>query len=178
MSNNAYGVTIKETYKDYSPPVSARKTVSRLLSGIPNTHLFGLKAIVLTNSGSISGERKRKKTRYKKKKVLLSDCRGLYHQKWSNEPAWIELFVDNICNRYPSWLLKIRFFSDSLFSEVLFHELGHHIHKTQVPEHKEREDIAEKWEKTLNQKYFRRRYWYLMLFLFPVWLLLKLFKKM
>ena len=47
------------------------------------------------------------------------------------------------------------------FSEVLFHEIGHHIHKTQAPEFKEREDVAESWEKRLCKIYFRKRYWYL-----------------
>jgi hypothetical protein len=47
-----------------------------------------------------------------------------------------------------------------VLGEVLFHEIGHHIHYTQAPEFREREDVAEDWKKRLSKIYFRKRYWY------------------
>jgi len=59
-------------------------------------------------------------------------------------------------------MLKAPYFADNALGEVLFHEIGHHIHTTQAPEFKECEDVAEKWRKRLTRIYFRKRYWYLL----------------
>jgi len=91
----------------------------------------------------------------------MAECRALYHEKWKGEPAWIEIFVDNLLEGQPTWLLFVPLFRDIVFSEVLFHELGHHIHKTLAPSHTEREDLAEKWKRRLEHHYYRRTYWYL-----------------
>ena len=39
--------------------------------------------------------------------------------------------------------------------EVLFHEIGHHIHTTVRREHREREDVADVWKLRLVRNYFR-----------------------
>jgi len=46
--------------------------------------------------------------------------------------------------------------------EVLFHEIGHHIHHTVCPEHDDKEDDADSWEKKLSSVAIRRYYWYRM----------------
>ena len=158
-----HGITIEEAFKDFVPPVSARKVVDRLLSGVPQKYLFGLKTVVLTNAAGLSHDRRRRKTRSRKRKVAIRECRGLYHRKWKNEPAWIEIFVDNLCAGWPIWVLRIPPCRDIAFAEVLFHELGHHIHKTRAPEYDEREDVAEKWERQLTHIYLWPKYWYIML---------------
>jgi len=157
--------------------VYAQRTVSRLLCGIPGKYVSGIKTVVLTNAGGLSHDRRKQKTLSRKRKVLIRESRGLYHQKWQNEPAWIEVFVDNICQGWPSWLLRIPFLLDLAFADMVFHELGHHIQKTQVPEFKEREDVADKWSKRLSRHYFWRRYWYLMPLLFGLAFILKLFRR-
>ena len=45
-------------------------------------------------------------------------------------------------------------------SDVLYHEIGHHIHKVDRPEHEEREDVAEKWKRKLRVQFFRKHFWY------------------
>lgn len=88
-------------------------------------------------------------------------CRGLYHPAWRGEPAWIELFVDTVVESTPRPLLRLPPWRDLEVASVLFHELGHHIHDTHDPEHREPEVVAEAWCVRLSRAYFRRRYWYL-----------------
>jgi hypothetical protein len=94
----------------------------------------------------------------------------VYHHKWNGEPAWIEIFIDNILSNIVGggvfW--KIKFVQDIFLSEVLFHEIGHHIHKTMAPDHSEREDNADKWGARLSKHYGFRAYWYLVPILVPL----------
>lgn len=173
-----HGVTIEEAFKDFIPPVNARKVVDRLLSGVPQKYLSGLKTVVLTNAGGFSHTRRRRKTRSRRRKVAIRECSGLYHRKSRGAPARIEIFVDNLCAGWPSWVLRISLCRDVAFAEVLFHELGHHIHKTQAPEHKEREDVAEKWERQLTDIYLWPKYWYIMIPARLVALTLKPFQRL
>ena len=175
MAKN-HGVAVEEAYKDFVCPVNAPKAVERLLSGIPKQYLSGLGSVVLTNTGGLSRGRRRQKTRSRKRRVAIPDARGLYHQEWRGTPAWIEIFVDNVLGEWPAWELRIPFFRDMAIAEVLFHELGHHIHRTQAPEYKEREDVAEKWERRLVRTYFWPKYWYIVLPLRLVGLVLKPFQ--
>ena len=129
----------------------------------PEKYLQGLESIRLTNAASLSRRDRRGKTKWKGKKVKLADCRG-----WcSYDPSRIVLIINNIYGPEPKWYLSIGFLSDFLLGEVFFHELGHHIHKTQSPKYGERENIADKWEKWLKWRYLGRRYWYILLPLKP-----------
>ena len=85
--------------------------------------------------------------------------RGLYHAQWKGTPAWIEMFVNNIVEAFPPMLFRVPLFRDMVFAEVLYHEVGHHIHRTVRPEYQEREDVADKWRGVLWWSFFRRRYW-------------------
>jgi hypothetical protein len=49
-------------------------------------------------------------------------------------------------------------------SDVLYHEIGHHIHAVHEPTYQQREDIANCWRRELWRQFLRKRYWYL----FPV----------
>jgi len=154
-----HNVEIVEAYRTYSPPAWVRSTVDRILSGVPAGYLSGLRTVVLTDAGGLNYDRRRAKTRSRRKKLKISESRGLYHRKWNGEPAWIELFVDNIVPWYGrmTWL---RFIRDFAIGEVLAHEVGHHIHSTKAPEFREREDVADKWSRKLLVPYLMRRYWY------------------
>jgi hypothetical protein len=171
-------ITIREIYSRWSPPIDASKTVARLIEGLPSQYLVGIRTIVLTDAAGLNHEERRAKTWTRGKKVPIRQCRGLYHHASNMESAWIELFVDNIVISYPSGLLRIPLLADMEFSEVLFHEIGHHIHKTQAPEFKEPEDVAEAWEKRLRKIYFRRRYRYLILMAYVLYPLFWLKKKL
>jgi len=157
----AGSITIREVYSHWSPSIAASGIIARLVEGLPREYLIGIKTIVLTDAAGLNHEGRRAKTRARGRKVLIRVCRGLYHEEHKGESAWIELFVDNIVRYWFVTLLKIPLFADIAFGEILFHEIGHHIHKTQAPEFREREDVAEDWEGRLRKIYFRKRYWYL-----------------
>lgn len=171
-------VKILENYNNYEPPTWVRKTVSRLINGVPDKYFNGLKIISLSNTEGLNHRRRRQKTYSRKRKFAIRECRGLYYQKWQGKPAYIELFVDKIIQDWPVIVLCIPFFKDLVFSEVLYHEVGHHIHKTNVPEYKERENVAEVWKTRLSRLYFNDRYFYSKMFLTPLIVLTMLFSKL
>ncbi|SRR6266404_1861483 len=162
LGNSMDRIQIVEAYGDWRPPISAKRAVSRLLESIPDRYLAGLGVVVLSRAGGLSHGRRRAKTGRRKRKVRIASALGLYHQAWRGQAAAIELFVDNIMDTRLSVLLRIPIFGDFAIGRALFHEVGHHIHKTQAPEFREREDVAEVWSERLYRAYFQRRYWYLM----------------
>jgi hypothetical protein len=71
--------------------------------------------------------------------------------------------VDNIVaiDRGKRFFIVTQFLRDHRFGDVLFHEIGHHIHATIKPEHREKEDVADVWGKKLRTNFAREKYWYL-----------------
>ncbi|HSA93148.1 MAG TPA: hypothetical protein VLE48_09075 [Terriglobales bacterium] len=164
-------VRIQDFYSDYLPPFDARAVVARLIDAVPAKYLRRLDAIVLTNQGSLSRDRRRSPTMSRKRKVRIRDAAGLYHQEWQGKPAWIEVFVDRIIGdseRSVRW--RIPLVREMFVGEVVYHELGHHVHKVLRPEFREREDVADDWSTRFLSAYIRRNYWYLL----PVAYLIKL----
>lgn len=156
---------IQETYKEYTPPVNVANAVQTLLAYVPSKYLAGLDQIVLTNAASLSQERRRQKT------ALGSptpNVKGLYHQLWNGQPAWIEIFVDNTLQEWPSKLIKLPFFRNYALSEALYHEIGHHIQFTKKLQFGDGEAFAEQYESKLFRLFFRKRYWYLQPIIFPL----------
>lgn len=163
------GIEIKECYR-HKPAVNVKRAVERLLAAVPPKYLNGLKTVVVTDSHSLSHNRRREKAWHRGKKVILSKCQGLYHSTWKGEPAWIEILVDNVLNLCEDsiWFricLKIPLFRDFLFAKALYHEVGHHIQETRLPERGERENVADRWEKRLFREFLRKKYWYIGLLL-------------
>src|SRR5208282_707519 len=110
-----------------------------------------------TGSGLTSGRSTRTKSRGRK--VRIKQAGGLYHPATQQRGAWIEIFVDNVLNRWGrGWLSRTNWFRETELSEVLFHEIGHHIHYTVRPEHREKEDVADIWKARLRRNYIRQRY--------------------
>ncbi len=103
--------------------------------------------------------RRRGLTRARRRKVRIAECLGLYHGAWRGQRAWIELFVDNVVGACPAYLLRLPPFRELLVGNVLFHELGHHLHATQRPEHAETEAVAERWQEELLDRHVLRRWW-------------------
>ena len=97
---------------------------------------------------------------------------GFYSQSWKGQPAYIELYVDKILAQAPGLILYIPMVRFILIAHVLYHEIGHHLHKTKYPEFKEKEDVAEAWRKKLTKVAFRKRYRYIMPLLTPYRLLI------
>ena len=121
-------IEIHESYKVFVPPPWFRPTVERLLISLRAEHLGRLQSVVLTDSASIGRGKTR---RVEGKKYDRNSCRGFYHREWHGEPAWIQLVTDNIVAGYAaSPLLRLQPFRDQAVAEVLFHEVGHHLHTT------------------------------------------------
>jgi len=154
----------------YVPPFNVSATVEKLLDAVPARFLNGLSEIVLTNATGLPRKLRRGVTKSRKKKVRTAEARGLYYQQWNGRPAWIKIYVDNTLRGWERgpWL-RLNFFREMLLSDVLFHEIGHHIHKTVRREFREREDVADDWRIRLRRQQFASQH--------PIqWALLSAFK--
>jgi hypothetical protein len=159
---------VTEFYRDYTPQVDATAVTRLLLCYVPPGYLRGLRRIVLTNASGLSHDRKRMKTWSRQRKTRVAEALGAYYQAWENDPAWIQIFVDNILSQMPPFAWRVSLLRDFYFASTLYHEIGHHIHKVIRPEFREREDVADHWSRTLTRKLVVRRYWYLLPILYPL----------
>lgn len=161
-------VEVIEHYQEFSPPCDAKAVVEDLLSSAPPELLAGLRSVVLTNTKALTGGRKRRHSRSRGGKVQHAGVLGLYHPTWNGEPAWIEVFVDQTLAGRPAWLLHLSLFRAIFLGSVLYHELGHHIHATAKPEHREKEKVADEWQTRLARRHVRSRHPLTAAFLRPV----------
>ena len=163
MTEAAHEVRVIEAYRDYASPFNVAKTVRMLLGYVPAKYLAGLKTVVLMNKGAMSHDKRRRKLWSRGRKISMDRVLGTYHQAWKGDPAWIEIHVDRIISTLPGKSTKWvpPFLRTFAFAEVLYHEIGHHIHKTVRPEYREREDVADAWRDKLRRSFMRSRYWYL-----------------
>jgi hypothetical protein len=139
----------------YLPPFDVAAKIEKMLDPIPLKYLNGLSEIVLTNTAGLSRKLRRSMTKSRKRKVIAAEAAGLYYQEWKGRPAWIKIYVDNTLRNWESGIwLKLGFFREMLLGDVLFHEIGHHIHKTVRPEFREREDVADDWKTKLRRLQF------------------------
>jgi hypothetical protein len=130
-----------------------------MLASVPPKYLIGLSEVVLTNSGGLSRILRRSVTKARKRKVRIVEALGLYHQAWQGKPAWIQIFVDNTLKvSGKGFWLRIPLLRETQLGGVLFHEIGHHIHYTTRPEHREKEDVADVWKARLAANYSRQRF--------------------
>ena len=155
-------IPIYENYGLYKPRMNVRKMVEELLMDIAPEYLQGLESIVLSSQIRLPRKGRRKKFLSRGRKISSSDVLGFYSQSWKGRPAYIELYVDKILAQAPGLTLYIPLARFILFAQVLYHEIGHHLHKTQYPEFKEKEDVAEEWRKKLTKIAVRNRYRHLM----------------
>jgi hypothetical protein len=70
-------------------------------------------------------------------------------------------------------LMHLQIFRDLEVGDVLYHEVGHHLHATVGSATRGGEEAAEYWRRRLSGIHFRRRYWYLR----PVFSVLRPFDK-
>jgi hypothetical protein len=150
---------IVSRYSNYVPPFDPEPIVTRMVESVPPKYLVGLSEIVLTNSSGLSRQRRRSVTKSRSRKVRIRNARGLYHSAWNGRLAWIEIFVDNALEPWrKGWWLKVPIVREIALKDVLFHEVGHHIHATVRPEFREREDVADVWKVRLDRHYLRHRH--------------------
>ena len=151
-------IAIHENYRQYQPPSWFQPTVERLLQSLDVQHTAGLRAVVLTDSGSIG---RGKTGRVQGRKYQRSECLGFYHRAWRGEQPWIELVVDNIVSSHSRPLLRWQLFRDLYVAQTLFHEVGHHLDETIGSAARGGEASAEDWQKRLAKLHVRKRYRYL-----------------
>jgi len=149
--------TVVERYTGYVPPFDVKSEVEKMVATVPTKFLVGLDEIVLTDTAGLPRKIRRGVTKSRKKKIRMIEAQGLYHPAWNNRPAWIEIFVDSALRNWErGWWLKSQMYRDGLIGDVLFHEIGHHIHFVVQPEHREREDVADEWKVRLSRNYSRQ----------------------
>jgi hypothetical protein len=166
-------VEVKERYRDYIPPLDASVIVQELLRTVPDKYLMGLDCVVLTNTAGLPRRERVGKVWSRKRKFDKSSVLGRYHGRSGNSSPYIELRVDRIILGLEGLPSRIPILRDLVFGHVLFHEIGHHIHRTIRPEHDEREDVADKWAGKLNGNFVRKKYWYALPVLIPAFKIYK-----
>jgi hypothetical protein len=148
-------VKIEEQYLDYSPPVEVHRSIQLLLRHVPEEYLKGLHKIILTNSASLRSAY-RGKFWAEKRRIRPADCQGLYRE------GHILLVVDQILREYPEVILLVPPIKTFAIAEVLYHEVGHHIHRNEQPGYRDnKEVVADEWKEKLLQTFMLQRYWYL-----------------
>jgi hypothetical protein len=152
---------IIENYRDFAPPRQVRPLIEDLLKAVPSKYLVGLKTILLTNQKALSRDERRQKVWGRKGKQNIAEARGAYYQATRSNSAYVLLLIDNILDSAPPWILRVPHFRYVPLSEVLYHEIGHHIHAAHRPVHDGRENVAENWQKRLHQVFLRKQFWYL-----------------
>jgi hypothetical protein len=147
------------TFNGYEPPFDVVSTAQRILDTVPRKYLTGLDAVVLTNSGTLPTKRRNQTIKTRQRKVRMGKVSGLYHRAANGNRAWIEIFVDNALRGWEKgWWLRVPFVRESKLSDVLFHEIGHHIHYAIRPEYREKEDVADVWKVRLQRNYHQQRF--------------------
>ena len=146
---------IVEQYLDYAPPVDVYGSLRLLLRHVAEQYLSGLYKITLTNADSLRSSY-RGKFWSEKRRMRPADRSGLYHE------GHILLAMDQILQGCPEVFLLFPPIKTFLIGEVLFHEIGHHIHRIEEPGYRaDKEAVADEWKEKLMRAFLRRRYWYL-----------------
>jgi hypothetical protein len=98
--------------------------------------------------------------------VRLAESMGSYSRAWKSSPATVWLYVDNIVASEATWWKWVPVLRYTVPAEVLYHEIGHHIHTVHRPIHEGKENVAEDWSRRLWGHFCRKHYWYLFPFLY------------
>jgi hypothetical protein len=148
-------VKVVEQYHNYSPPIDVYGSVRLLLRFVPPEHLVGLHKVVLTNSEEV-GKQIRGKISTEGHRIKPADCAGLYSK------GRVLLLIDRIFQQYPELFLLVPPFKTYVIGEILYHEIGHHIHRLEQPGYRtNKEAVADQWKEQLLRGFLRQRYWYL-----------------
>lgn len=163
-ANPQLPLAIIEAYNGYIPPRHVRSSVEKLLHTVPPKYLVGLDRVVLTNFSAEPRKERVGKTKRAGKKILKAQRTAYYHPRSRSSPPYIQLYVDKVLARR-KWYLDLPVLRESWLGLTLFHELGHHVHFTQRPEHRGEELVADQWRDRFLKHFIWKRYWYLVPFL-------------
>jgi hypothetical protein len=159
IGNQSRSPKVIVSFSGYKPPFDPVPIVRRMLDSVPKHYLAGLGEVVPSNAGGLSSKRRNISVKSRKRRVGLSTAIGLYHPPSRGNSAWIEIFVDNALRGWEEgWWLRVALVREGRLSDVLFHEIGHHIHRTVRPERREKEDVADVWKVRLQRNYNRQRF--------------------
>jgi len=148
-------VKVVEQYHNYSPPIDVYGSVRLLLRFVLPEHLTGLHKVVLTNSEEVE-QQIRGKISAERQRIRPADCAGLYSK------GRILLLIDRILLQYPELFMLVPPFKTYVIGEILYHEIGHHIHRLEQPGYRaNREGVADQWKEQLLRGFLRQRYWYM-----------------
>lgn len=157
---------IVESYREFEPPSGFRRTIETLLQYVPPKYLIGLKSVVLTNRAGLTRNKRKQKVWSRNRKVRLAEALGSYSHSSKSSPSTVWLYVDNIVETgFASWY-RIPILRYVVACNVLYHEIGHHIHAVRRPIHEEKENVAEDWSSKLGGNFYRKHYWYIYPFLY------------
>jgi hypothetical protein len=165
---------IVENYRDFEPTANFRMLLEDLLDAVPAKYLVGLKTIVLANQSALTRDERRQKIWSRNRKIRLAEARGSYYRATKSSPATVWLYVDNILRSESPWFRRLPILRYYELATVLYHEIGHHIHAVHRPVFEGKEEVAEDWSKKLFGRFCRLRYWYLRPFVYTIWLLIEL----
>lgn len=154
-------IPIIEAYNDYRPPSYVTGAVEKLLRTVPQKYLVGLESVVLTNRSSQPRRERRRRFSHGRRNIPLDKVLAFYSPASRRKRPYIEIYVDKVLAR-PKWYSALPLFREIVIGAVLFHELGHHIHYTLRPEHRNEEPVANRWSEDLLGNFIRKRYWYLL----------------
>ncbi len=144
------------------------RDITWLLSSIPGAYLKGLSEVYVTTSGEMNRQERRKRAIARGRRYALGEVKGFYTHASPSHAAGIVILVDQI---FRGMRIGRRFMRRLRISSVLFHEVGHHIHRTIARQHIDAEDAADKWEGKLTRSATYRRFFYLLPLLLPLSLL-------
>lgn len=154
-------VKIEEIYSGNKPTINIYNIVKNLMKYVPEKYFGGLKKIIIKNN---THENKKSKD-----KIL-----GSYFHQSRNNPAYIELYIDEIIDsKWPSILLFFPLIKYLLIANILYHEIGHHIHRMHKKKYSNPEKEADDWHKELIHNFLEERY----IFVYPFYKKLKFLTK-
>ena len=122
---------------------------------MPPQDLAHLKEIILTNTGALSRERKRHRG---SSGAPISRILGRYSQRWKGQPAYIEIFVNNILEDVSWFDRRIPVLRNSMFAKVLYHEIGHHVQMISNSKLVKKEAFADEYALRLRRRFAQHRY--------------------
>lgn len=151
-------IQVVQAYKNYVPPIDAVGVTQLLLNYVPQEYHRELAEIVLTNSAALSRQRRKERV---KSGTTVANVRGLYYEAWNGRPARIEIFLDKTLQSCPPLLLKLPILRTFVLSEVLYHEIGHHMQFLDGRNSgRQQEKLAEQYERQLFDLFLKKHYWY------------------
>lgn len=147
-------MNVRTYYADYEPPLDYAAYLRGVVERTDPALTDGIAVVLLRNSGSVG----RRESRWKLSGgVGPRNVQGIYYRAWK-EPARIELFVDKILDRWPSWMVHVPILRYEVISIVFFHELAHHLQAQQKPSEPGNEAEATRIGRQMMSTYFAKRH--------------------